>query len=92
MQTIIISVVIAVLIVISLGIIFYQVKKKNFQDSKVSSFKDRNPTYGDVVEYEGYYIETKATDENEDYNKSQHGEDGEYIRSEIKETNQFYVK
>ena len=31
------------------------------------------------------------TDENAEYNKPQYNEDGEYIRSEIRETNHYHI-
>ena len=60
---------------------------KAIKDIEVS--KDVNPTYGETVEYDRYYTETKVTDENEDYNKEQYDED-EYIQSEIRDKNDDY--
>ena len=48
--------------------------------------KDINPTYGDNTEYEGYYTETKLTNENKHYqSENYYGDD-----SEIREKNVMY--
>ena len=57
---------------------------KKFLDSQVTI--DVNPTYGETAEYDGYYTDTKLTDENEHYNKNE----DDYIKSEIRDKNDVY--
>ena len=85
---IIISTTAAILFAMILLIIVCVIKRNAAKKSTTTV--DVNPTYGDVEEYDGYYMDTKVTDNNEDYNKSEYNEDGEYIGSEMKDTNQYY--
>merc|ERR1719282_1914955 len=79
---IIISTTAAILFAMILLIIVCVIKRNATKNTTTNI--DVNPTYGDVEEYDGYYIDTKLTDNNEDYNKSEYNEDGEYIGSEMK--------
>ena len=82
---------IAVTVVIALATTTFCMIKRNLKKRTASTIKDVNPIYGDAVEYYEYYFDTKVTDENPEYNKPQYNEDGEYIRSEIRETNQYHI-
>jgi len=75
---------VVVVVIITVVIITKYFRNKKVLDSQVST--DVNPTYGETAEYDGYYAETKFSDENEHYNK-----DGdEYIKSEIRDKNEVY--
>ena len=82
---------IAVTVVIALATTTFCIIKRNIKKITASTIKDVNPIYGDAVEYYEYYFDTKMTDENAEYNKPQYNEDGEYIRSEIRETNHYHI-
>ena len=78
----IVAVFMLIVVVIFSLIIFRRMNvKKNF-----SVNKDINPTYGNNTEYEGYYTETKLTNENKYYqSEDYYGDD-----SEIRENNVVY--
>ena len=82
----IVGVLVVIIVIIATVLISRYSKTKAIKDSQVS--KDVNPTYGETDHYDGYYTETKVTDENEDYNKEKYDE--EYIKSEIRDKNDVY--
>ena len=63
-------------------------KKKNSKEKAVT--KDINPTYEDSDQYDNDYIETKFTNQNEDYGLQNYGDGEEYTASETRERNQNY--
>ena len=77
------------IIVVIIAIVVISKYSQTKANKQMEVSKDVNPTYGETVEYDGYYTETKVTDENEDYNKEQYDED-EYIQSEIRDKNDGY--
>ena len=82
----IVGVLVVIIVIIATVLISRYSKTKAIKDSQVS--KDVNPTYGETGHNDGYYTETKVTDNNEDYNKEQYDE--EYIKSEIRDKNDVY--